>query len=384
MCDTLAAKRGGAVWFAKNSDRQPQEPQRVEYHAAASGGAAKLRCTYIEIDGVADRLAVLISRPDWMWGAEMGVNEAGVAIGNEAVFSRRVMRRGAALLGMDLVRLGLERGQSAADAVEVIITLLEQYGQGGPAGYTNKNLRYDNSFMIADANDIFVVETAGRDWAVKRIEDSWAISNGYTLGVDYDRVSRPGECRDFKAANETWLMPRLAGAGARAAANREGIAAARNEPMSLAALASLLRAHANGDGFDGGSNRDVCMHAGGPLRPSATTDSMIAKLAPGETPRAAFTGASAPCISLFKPALFGASAQTVMLAELWESGAALYRRAKQDRAFRAGLRKSIAQAEPEILNAIECGDQLRAEALAENWADAWLPSGAPVTAAANV
>lgn len=34
MCDTLALRKAGAVWFAKNSDREPGEIQRVERHAA--------------------------------------------------------------------------------------------------------------------------------------------------------------------------------------------------------------------------------------------------------------------------------------------------------------------------------------------------------------
>lgn len=54
-----------------------------------------------------ETLQVVLSKPAWMWGAEMGVNECGVAIGNEAVWNRlsdsdfdSVKR----LLGMDLLR----------------------------------------------------------------------------------------------------------------------------------------------------------------------------------------------------------------------------------------------------------------------------------------
>lgn len=371
MCDTLAVKRGGAVWFAKNSDREPTEPQRVEFHPASKGGGRR-RCTYIEIDEAPEKFAVLISRPDWMWGAEMGVNEAGVAIGNEAVFSRRVMKRGEALLGMDLVRLGLERAESAAAVVETITALLERHGQGGPAGYTNKGLRYDNSFLIADGCEIFVLETAGRSWVSKKVEAGWAISNGYSLGADFDRASQDFGGGDFRAANETWLMPRLACAAARASANIEAIEASGAAPMSLSALAALMRGHARGDGFAGGGNRDVCMHAGGVFRPSATTGSMIVRLVPGEPPRAAFTGAPNPCVALYRPVTFSPSLAATFTATLWEKGAALSARATRDIGFRANLRAAIAAQEPAILEAVERGDSGRAETLAHAWSGDWL------------
>ena len=50
---------------------------------------------------------VVLSKPAWLWGAEIGANDQGVAIGNEAVWNRlsdpeydAVPR----LLGMDLLR----------------------------------------------------------------------------------------------------------------------------------------------------------------------------------------------------------------------------------------------------------------------------------------
>lgn len=48
--------------------------------------------------------SVVLSKPVWMWGAEMGANDAGVVIGNEAVWTREPDDGPPALLGMDLVR----------------------------------------------------------------------------------------------------------------------------------------------------------------------------------------------------------------------------------------------------------------------------------------
>jgi dipeptidase len=73
----------GPVWFAKNSDREPSEAQFLECHdeSAERGIPAGL-----SLDSA--RLQTIVSRPAWMWGCEMGVNEYGVAIGNEAVFTK--------------------------------------------------------------------------------------------------------------------------------------------------------------------------------------------------------------------------------------------------------------------------------------------------------
>ena len=126
-----------------------------------------VRCTYIEIPQAPRTHAVLLSRPFWIWGAEMGANEHGVVIGNEAVFATLPPGRTRALIGMDLLRLGLERGATAAEAVDVITGLLERHGQGGNCGLRHEHF-YDNSFLVADAREAFVIETVGRMWAVER------------------------------------------------------------------------------------------------------------------------------------------------------------------------------------------------------------------------
>ncbi|XP_068263989.1 secernin-3 isoform X3 [Nyctibius grandis] len=108
-CDTFVAfppaAAGDRVVFGKNSDRPADEVQEVVYFpAAAHPPGAALECTYIRIEQAARTHAVVLSRPAWLWGAEMGANEHGVCIGNEAVWGREEVCDGEALLGMDLVR----------------------------------------------------------------------------------------------------------------------------------------------------------------------------------------------------------------------------------------------------------------------------------------
>jgi hypothetical protein len=105
---------------------------------------ARVRCQYIEIDQVRETSRLIGSRPFWLWGFEHGLNEHGVAIGNHTVFARDELGT-EGLIGMDLVRLGLERGRSAREAVEVIAALPEVHGQGGSG--PDKSWPYHNSFL---------------------------------------------------------------------------------------------------------------------------------------------------------------------------------------------------------------------------------------------
>lgn len=115
----------------------------------------------------------------------MGANDCGVCVGNEGVWTREPLGEEEALLGMDLVRLALERGSSAREALEVITALLEQHGQGGSCKEEPVPFVYHNTFLLADRSEAWLLETAGQYWAAQQIrEGSRNISNQLSIGSD--------------------------------------------------------------------------------------------------------------------------------------------------------------------------------------------------------
>ena len=189
MVVTGARSRTGATLFAKNSDRKLGECQPLlQFAAALHRRGEDVRCTHIAIPQVAETYRVMGHSPWWVWGFEHGINEHGVAIGNQTVFSKEPVEQTPGLIGMDLVRLGLERGRDAREALEVIASLLETYGQGGSA-FGPGAAGYHNSFMIADPQEAWVMETSGRRWAARRVECA-SLTNHLTLGTDWRIGSR--------------------------------------------------------------------------------------------------------------------------------------------------------------------------------------------------
>jgi dipeptidase len=195
MCDTFIAlpniTKNGSVIFGKNSDREPNEIQIIARFPRKVHSEKIVACTFINIPQVNETFEVILSKPFQMWGAEMGVNEYGVIIGNEAIFTNeKIAKKNIGLTGMDLVRLALERCKTAHESLETITTLLETYGQDACGGYKDKNFFYHNSFLIADNTSAWILETADIHWVAKKVNSFGSISNGLTIGSDYDLISK--------------------------------------------------------------------------------------------------------------------------------------------------------------------------------------------------
>jgi len=324
MCDTLvglpSATKNGSLLLAKNSDREPDEAQAIVHIPHNLHSDKKLRCTYIEIPQVAETNECILSKPFQMWGAEMGANEHGLVIGNEAVFTKvKFDKKNLGLTGMDLLRLALERCKTADEAITCITTLLELYGQDANGGYKNKNFYYHNSFLIADTQHAWVLETAGREWAAEKVKDIRSISN--KLSID-EADKQSSNAKPFAQSNgwwkertpfsfqnaySDWFYTRMGRSASRQTCTTSLSRKLAGEITAIDCI-QILQTH-NIDDVNFKPSRantgSVCMHATSILNPSNTTGSMVAEIRSALPHTIWLTGTSHPCLSVYIPIYFG-------------------------------------------------------------------------------
>jgi dipeptidase len=321
MCDSIVAlgpaTASGVTLYGKNSDRKAGECQPlVQRPEAAHPPGAMARCTHIEIPQVAETYRVMGHSPWWVWGFEHGVNEHGVAIGNHRVFSNEPIEEKAGLIGMDLVRLGLERGRSAREALEVIATLIETHGQGGAALAPGAG-GYHNSFVLADAREAWHLESSNRRWAARHLTMG-AVSNHFSIGADWEIASRDvepyaraqglwtSESRiDVAAAYRNPHVPPHVSEGRQRCAGR--LLAAGRGRHDVHSFARILRDHAEGGEVWRQAAAvpteerffTVCAHSD-PI--SWTTASLVAPLPLDRAaPWPVWVGFGTPCTGVFLP-----------------------------------------------------------------------------------
>jgi len=322
VCDTFVAlgnaTADGSVIFGKNSDREPNEAQELVLipHAHHEEGK-RISCTYIDLPQVSETNTILLSKPFWIWGAEMGVNEHGLVIGNEALFTKMPYEKKPGLIGMDFLRIALERTSSAEEALDLLINLLETYGQGGNCGFSHE-MHYHNGFLIADSSEAWVLETVGKHWAAERVKDVRSISNVISIGSHWDRASDDlvnfaldkGWCKrkedfNFSECYSDLVYTKFAGGHHRLCRSTALLTSHIGE-IDIPFAMALLRDHGSEAKEDwqpakGLTATEICMHASfGPVRISQTTGSMISHLTPDLNTQW-MTGTAAPCTSVFKP-----------------------------------------------------------------------------------
>ncbi|WP_228126880.1 C69 family dipeptidase [Candidatus Viadribacter manganicus] len=327
----------------------------------------------------------------------MGANEHGVVIGNEAMHALVAPSETPALTGMDILRLGLERAASAAEAVEVMTSLLEAHGQGGNCGHRHEFF-YQNGFLIADGREAFVLETVGRWWAVERVSGERALSNAYSIGRGYEQISRDlaqharasgwlDSDHRFDFAAQFLNPERDEVSFGRGRCARGGqILAAHKGKLTPQAMMAVLRDHgeegqARGWTPEQTKRRSICMHAAEGARRSQTTASWVSEWTPDGVVHWV-TASAAPCLSIFKPIILGVAAPDSGPAptdkfyrrarwwrhELWHRAALCdyAEQAAKIAAERDGLGLKFATA---VRTAMSSTDQLK-KAIADCWREA--------------
>uniref|UniRef100_A0ACB8FUA7 Secernin-1 n=1 Tax=Sphaerodactylus townsendi TaxID=933632 RepID=A0ACB8FUA7_9SAUR len=85
--------------------------------------------------------------------------------------------------GLDL-RLGLERGATAKDALDVIVSLLEEYGQGGNYYEDGSSCQaFQSGYLIVDRKEAWVLETIGKYWAAEKITGQNSLNSLMHTGI---------------------------------------------------------------------------------------------------------------------------------------------------------------------------------------------------------
>ncbi|MBN1331097.1 MAG: C69 family dipeptidase [Candidatus Heimdallarchaeota archaeon] len=322
MCDTMVAlgnsTKSGKVLFAKNSDRQPDEPAEIVYFSRTTHPKNSIvKTTYIEIPQVSETAAILLCKPIWIWGAEMGTNEYGVTIGNEAVYTKEKYIIKGSLLGMDLLRLGLERSKTAKEALVVIVDLLELYGQGGNHGY-RKKLFYHNSYLIADKTEAWVLETAGKYWIAEQVKDIRTISNTITIrgsgdihhpeliehAIEKNWCKNEDEFDFFKHYRHKTKLEQIFAFGIKRCKLSSSFLEKEKGQIDEKTMMKILRYHypekSSWNPNSDASLKSICVHAKNIFNPSQSTVSMVSELN-DNIQLHWITGTSAPCTSIFKP-----------------------------------------------------------------------------------
>lgn len=182
-CTTIVAvgnaTSDGSVILGKNRDLSEFELQWL-YHSPRQfhppGSTVKLQ--YIEIPQAPVTWAWIGSKSyTKKWGIGMGINEWGVAIADNDAPTRERLEGYKGLHDNDICRLVLERAKTAYEGVLLIGKLLEEYGHSFVG----------QIYWVADANECWIVEGAGRHWAAIKVTNGVEVrANQFQITTNWD------------------------------------------------------------------------------------------------------------------------------------------------------------------------------------------------------
>lgn len=311
--------KGGNTVFAKNSDRPHDEPQPLIQIEAADYSGGFSGTQFVDVPQAAHTYRHVGSKPYWCAGYEHGYNEHQVVIGNEALPSLLLEASEPKLVGMEVLRLGLERSKSGEEAVDVITGLVSEFGQGKFSNSAGVRT-YDNIFLIADPTSAYVVECVGHDWAVKKVENVTSISNISQIGEDADRMS-PGvksqatklglfemEFGDKFAFSSVFADSENSLSGLARQCRSDAMLGRDAGQLDVRSMIEVLTDHSDGENpdedrvVDVAGNLSICLHRTVGESTGASTASLVADLcATDERLPIYWTGLYSPCMTVFLP-----------------------------------------------------------------------------------
>lgn len=369
MCDTFVALPTAtinkSVTFAKSADCEINEANallRVPRQKHIPGEVVRL--THLAIPQAEETHEIVLTKAFWTYGCEIGINEYGLAMGEEAVYTTQEnIEDKDGVIGPDLMRVGLERARTCQEAIAIMTDLLEKYGQGGNCEMSG-NSHFDSSFLISDTKEAYILETAGRDWVVKRIDEIGSISNLLVIGNDWDEYS--GESKNGKVNwAETYArkeVPPTLGSPDRRATTYNALAESKGN-INVKTAFDIMRHH--GDGYHpatADAHHNICVHAGPQENRWWQADGVMVTDVGDHGVMAWVTGTSGTCVSIFKPVFLGLElpdigplpTQNFDPGTLWWKHELLHRRAMADfDNLVPEIRKDFDKLEEEFLDACE-------------------------------
>jgi hypothetical protein len=190
-CDMVVALnsatvQGNTLFGLNHHDAGPARHELCRLAGVQHAPDEVLRCGSLTIPQARKTSTVLGSRPCGAWGLTHGINEHRLAAGYSC-WQSKLPPSETGLLGTDLVRLTLERSQSARQALDLLTDLLGRHGQRG----SGQPGRTDSIFLLADPKEAFVIEAAGSYWAMLECQQVRAVSDVGLIRQDWRRLS-PG------------------------------------------------------------------------------------------------------------------------------------------------------------------------------------------------
>jgi dipeptidase len=344
MCDTFVAlpatTKQKTMLFAKSADCEVNEANAViciprQKHVKGES----VRITHLVIPQAEETYEVFLTKAFWTYGCEIGINEYGLAMGEEAVFTTEMTEEKDGIIGPDLMRLGLERAKNCREAMDIMTALLEKYGQGGSAELKG-NSHFDSSFLMSDTSEAYILETAGRNWAVKKIEDFDSISNllGITTNWTTCSIASGTKKTDWARTFALPEVPPTLGSPDRQCYTYDRLKEAKSR-ITAQTMFKIMRHH--NDGYHpatADAHRNICIHAGPQDNRWWQADGVMVTDVGEHGVLIWVTGTSGNCVSIFKPVFMGVNLPEIGPAPtehfdpncLWWKHELLHRRAMAD------------------------------------------------------